>query len=133
MKKLMFSAVAAMALILIAGCSSVKVVQGADLNGQQLSSDSRTNVAHISASSLGLYGCVVAPLVVGSAEKPGSIAWFSEDATQEGPVAKMVTTKAKELGATSVLDLQSQKNWIIPIIPGLLNIYNVEASGNAVK
>ena len=132
MKNLMLLAAAVLALTLIAGCSSTKVVQGQDLKNENLS-QSGTTVAHISSSTLGLYGCVVFPMVTGSAEKPGTIAWFSEDSVQEGPVAEMVLSKAKDLGATRVEGLQSTKNIIIPIFPGLLNVYNVSASGNAVK
>lgn len=128
MKKLLFVAFAVVSLALIQGCASTQVAD--QLNGQSLSS-SGTNVAHVYGTNWGLY-CMSLPLISGSIEKPGSIAW-GKDTVNVKSVTDMVTAKSKALGSTSTLDVKSNTKsfWIMPTF--VLFIDSVEVSANAVK
>jgi len=128
MKRLMLFAAAAVALVLVQGCSSIQTAN--EMNGQKISA-SGSNVAHVNGSAWGLY-CLSIPLMSGDTSKAGSMAW-GKDTVNVNAVTAMVTEKSKSLGATSTLDLQSATSsfWIMPTF--VLFIKTVEVSGNAVK
>lgn len=126
MKKIaLYLSVAAVAL-LFAGCASVEVVKNPDLNRQKIST-SETPVAHLNAQNWGFYLFTI-PLLTGSTEKPGSIAFF-EDTVNAQSMVPVITAKSKELKATRTLDLASQFS-----ISGFI-IYSrsINLSANAVK
>jgi len=132
MKKLMLIAAAVAALVLIQGCASTQIAKDNDLSGQKISDESGVNnVAHVYGTNWGLYCCSI-PLISGSTDKVGSIAW-GQDTVNVASVVKMVTGKAQNLGGTSTLDLTSTTSsfWIFPTF--VLFIRSVEVSGNAVK
>lgn len=126
----MLIAAAVAALALIQGCASTQVAKDKDLSGENING-SGTNVAHIYGTNWGLY-CLSIPLISGSTDKNGTIAW-GQDTVNVPSVVKMVTEKAKNLGGTSTLDLQSSTSsfWIFPTF--VLFIKGVEVSGNAIK
>ena len=127
-KKTMMAICMAVAAAMIGGCASVKVAD--DFNNQNIS-DSGKNVAHVYGSNWGLY-CLSIPLITGSVDKPGSVA-FGKDTVNPKSVVKMVTNKSGELGATKTLDLDTKGSsmWIFPLFVIFLDEYQV--SGNAVK
>ena len=130
MKKLMLIATVVAALALIQGCASTQIAKDKDLSGQKLS-ESGTNIAHVYGTNWGLYCCSI-PLISGSTDKPGSIAW-GKDTVNVPSVVKMVTGKAQNLGGTMTVDIQSSTSsfWIFPTF--VLFIRGVEVSGNAVQ
>lgn len=130
MKKLMLIAAAVAALALIQGCASTQVAKGNDLSGERLCA-AGANVAHVYGSNWGLY-CFSIPLISGSTDNPGNIAW-GKDTVNVPSVVKMVTTKAKDLGGVSTLGIKSNTSsiWIFPTL--VLFINRVEVSGNAVN
>lgn len=130
MKKIVLLTIAVIGLALMQGCASTQVAQDKDLSGQNLSV-SGTNVAHVYGSNWGLY-CFSIPLISGSVDKPGSVAW-GEDTVNVPSVTKMVTAKSGALGATSTLDVSSNTKcyWIFPTL--VLFLKDVEVSGNGIK
>jgi len=130
MKKLMLIATAVAALALIQGCASTQVAKDKDLSGEYLSA-SGSSVAHVYGTNWGLY-CLSIPLISGSTDNPGTIAW-GQDTVNVPSIVKMVTAKAKNLGGTATLDVKSNTSsfWIFPTF--VLFVKGVEVSGNAVK
>ncbi len=127
--KLAWTIVAAAGLLL-AGCSSVRVVQ--NLNGQQLTSGGETPIAHLNGDLYGYYLFGLWPIVTADPAKTNSTAWFRDTVTV-GACTEMVTRHGKELGATKITDLQSRSD-----STGLQTLftvwyYDVQVSGNAVK
>lgn len=90
---------------LICGCSHVQVVDATHLNGQALSREGGT-VAHLNASSWGIYLFNWIPLVSGSLDTPGRFTLLQDTAKVEDAV-ELLTRKASELGADRTDNLQS--------------------------
>ncbi|MBN1421682.1 MAG: hypothetical protein JXP34_23110 [Planctomycetes bacterium] len=90
---------------LLSGCSHVEVAGVEHLNGQTLSGEGRT-IAHLNASSWGIYLFNWIPIVSGSRTTPGHYTFFQDTATVEDTVA-LLTSKARDLGADRTTDLQS--------------------------
>jgi hypothetical protein len=123
----MFAAGAAvLAAAALAGCSSIDT--GTSLNGEKLTLPESTNVAHLNGYTWGIYFFGL-PLFAGSTSHPGTCAIF-KDTVQVDNITHMITKKAKDLGATKLVDLESRRDstWLI-----LFSIKSIEASGNAVK
>lgn len=121
-------AFAAASFGMLPGCSHVEVVK--DLNGQPLVREGRT-IAHINASSWGIYLFNWIPLISGSRETPERFAFF-RDTGNVGDAVGMLTRKSGELGATHTVDLQSwTDSWWQPwtLIIWMRAAY---ASGNAI-
>ena len=133
MKKLMLMCALVGVAALFAGCSSLSAVGTSKLSGQSLTPSGST-VAHVSASTAGLYFLWI-PLFVGSENAPGTIAVFSEDTCNVTAVTRMVTRKSKEIGGTRTIDLVSSKSsQMIPgPIPFLFYWKTATISGNAVR
>ena len=126
LKKMIAAGAAVAVAAALAGCSSVDT--GTTLNGQKLTLPDSTNVAHINGYTWGIYFFGL-PLFTGSTKAPGTCAIFS-DTVQVDNVTHMLTKKSKDLGATHLVDLQSNRNstWFI-----LFSYKEIQASGNAVK
>lgn len=134
MKKMfVLLAVFTVALVFTAGCASVQVTQPADLGGMKLSAADQP-IAHINAQNWGLYFLSV-PLITGSAVKPGSIAWFSEDSVNVPKTVGVLTQAAKDVQASKVTDVTSDRSsMMLPFpIPFLFYFRSTNVSGNAVK
>jgi hypothetical protein len=129
LKKIMLAAMAAGAGIILAGCSSVDATN--KFNGLQISETKATPVAHISAQIWGLY-CFGLPVWVGSAENVGGTTLF-KNTCKYGNLTNIVTAKAKNYGATKVLDMNSseESNLLVPFF--FFSIKKMTVSGNAVK
>jgi len=110
------------------GCASVDT--GTKFNDMNLTTSGQKPVAHLNGSCWGIYLFPVIPLLTGDTASVGSIAVGQDTATVE-PVVEMTTRKAKQLGATSVVDLQSHKTSLY--IPPVFWYKSCEVSGNAVK
>lgn len=132
MKKLMLLGVAATAAMVFTGCASLEVSSGNDLSGEKLAPNGQT-LGHITASNSGFY-FLNFPLMSGSTANPGSMV-FTEDTVNPQSVVKMVTEKAKGMGATGTYDMWSQADsMMIPIpFPFLFYMRSVNVSANAVK
>jgi hypothetical protein len=133
MKKLMLMCALAGVALLFAGCSSLQAVGVSKLSGQSLTPSGNT-VAHVSASAGGFYFLWI-PLFVGSEQSPGAISAFNENTGNVTAVTRMVTRKAKELGATRTVNLVStQSSQMMPFpIPFLFYWKTATVSGNAVR
>ncbi len=116
---------------LVTGCGSVTVTR--QLNGQKLTSDTATPIAHVNGSTWGLYFLPMFPLITGDAVT-GKTVFINDTVTLDNAV-NAVTAKSKSLGATATTDLVSSQSSIwIPIPPLFFTwIKSVEVSGNAVK
>ncbi len=132
MKKLL-SVVFAAVVVVVSGCASVQVTELADLSGMKLT-QTEEPVAHINAQNWGFYFLSV-PLITGSAENPGKIAFFSEDSVNVPKTVGVMTKKAKELNATKVTAISSDRSsMMIPLpIPFLFYMKSTNVSGNAVR
>jgi PBP1b-binding outer membrane lipoprotein LpoB len=130
MKKMLTAAVAAVTIVVLAGCASVQTAGPEDLNTQKLTTTQGvTDVSHVHGLNWGFYLLSI-PIFSGSTEKPGSML-FNKDTVNVHSVVNMVTKKSQELGATHTVDLQSGASsmWIFPVF----FIKEVQVSGNAVK
>jgi len=129
MKKLMALMIAALAAVVITGCSSVQVAT--KLNDQKLTLASNPEVAHLNGSTWGLY-ILSAPVLTGSTAKPDNMA-FGEDTVNVSSVVDMVTAKSKALGGKEVVDMTSSASsfWVAPLF--IVFIKSVEVSGNSIK
>jgi hypothetical protein len=109
-----FPALAAAALILSVGCSSVHTAKS--LHNLSLAPEGE-NVCHINGSVSGLYLLGAIPLITGNTSDPNSIfpAFFTNTASLDA-TAEMVSRQAQQRGATHILDTQSASRslWIIP-------------------
>ena len=115
---------------MVSGCASVS--PATKLNGQLLT-PSDAPIAHLNASTCGIYWLPMFPLLTGSTDKPGKAALFKDTVTVES-VVDMTTAKSKALGATKTTDLQSSTTsmLVFPVPPFLLWYKSVQVSGNAV-
>ncbi|MDD4816496.1 MAG: hypothetical protein PHI85_00810 [Victivallaceae bacterium] len=132
MKKSIYLAAAAVAA-LFAGCASVQVADDSALNDQKIATEGKS-IAHINGQNWGFY-FLSYPIAAGSVNSVGMTSWFGEDSVNVPSVVKMVTAKAKEMGASRVVDLSSQRGGtMIPIpFPFLFYMNDVNVSGNAIK
>lgn len=111
------------------GCSSIQTATS--LNGLKLTTAEQSNVEHLNAKNSGLYVLWI-PLLTGSTEHPGMIA-VMEDTVSLDSTVDMLSKKAKEDGATAVIDMGSSRSsvWIIPLLVFFWR--NVAVSANGVK
>ncbi len=129
MKKVSFLVIAAAVAAMFVGCASVQVADKAQFNDMEGDA-----IAHVNSQNWGLYFLNV-PMFTGSSNEIGSISCFNEDSVNVGAATKVLTAKAKELGAKEVTDVQSQRSSImLPFpFPFLFYIKEVNVSGNAVR
>ncbi|HPY91051.1 MAG TPA: hypothetical protein PLE92_01000 [Lentisphaeria bacterium] len=132
MKKLL-SVVFAAVVVIVSGCASTQVTELADLSGMKLTS-AEEPIAHINAQNWGFYFLSI-PLITGSAENPGRIAFFSEDSVTVPKTVSVMTQKAKELNASKVTAISSDRSSLmIPFpFPFLFYMRSTNVSGNAVR
>jgi len=114
----------------LTGCASVAT--GKDLNGQKLTLEKDApEVAHVNVTNWGIY-CLWIPLLSGSTEKPGDIA-FMQDTVNVNSLVDLATKESKKMGGKKLVDLTSNRNsvWIFPTF--VLFFREVQVSGNSVK
>ena len=133
MKKLLLLSMFIVAIVVATGCASVQVTTQSDLGGMKLT-PTEEPIAHINAQNWGFYFLSI-PLITGSAEKPGRIAFFSEDSVTVPKTVQVLTQKAKELNATKVTAIASDRSSLmIPLpFPFLFYLKSTNVSGNAVR
>jgi len=119
------------AMMALAGCTSVQIATPESLNNQKLAAGPEQNVAHVNASTWGLY-CLSIPLLTGDSDKENSIA-VCQDTVNVKTMAALATRKGKEMGGTKSLDMVSSATtvWIMPFL--VIFYKSVEVSANAVK
>lgn len=134
MKKLLAPVIITAIMLFTAGCASVQIAEKGQLNGQKLSSSAGEPIAHINAQNWGFY-FLKWPLATGSVEKPGTIAFLTEDSVNVPETVRLLTKTAKDLNATSTADIQSNRSSVmIPIpLPFLFYMHSTNVSGNAIK
>lgn len=125
----MFAAVA----VLFAGCASVEVTEQDDLNDCEISSSGKT-IAHINAQNWGIY-FLKWPLLAGSTDKVGAISVCDEDSVNVPKTVDVLTKTAKDMKASKVVDITSERSSItLPIpIPFLFSYKSTNVSGNAIR
>jgi len=117
--------------IIILGCSSI--VTTSKFHGQQLTETEAETVAHIHSDIWGIYflGFQSCPVITGSYKKPGSYHFF-RDTVDTNTASEMVTEKSREMGATTVTDLDTDWDSSWQTFTLIFWLKEAQASGNAV-
>ena len=102
MKRLFILSVAAMAAVVLTGCSALEVAKQEDF-GACRPATSGTTVAHVSVTAHGLYLLWI-PLITGSVDQYG-VPCLLMDTANPTTLANAVTKKAQELGGRKTIDL----------------------------
>ncbi len=133
MKKFMLFLAAGMVAAIVTGCASVQETKPVQLNDQKIAA-SGASIAHVNAQNSGLY-FLKWPMFTGSVKQVGAISVFDEDSVNVPSTVELVTTRAKALGASQTLDLQSSRSsMMIPFpFPFLFYFQSTNVSGNAIR
>ena len=117
--------------IIILGCSSI--VTTSKFHGQQLTETGAETVAHIHSDIWGIYflGFQSCPVITGSYKNPGSYHFF-RDTVDTNTASQMVTEKSREMGATTVTDLDTDWDSSWQTFTLIFWLKEAQASGNAV-
>jgi len=117
--------------IIILGCSSI--VTTSKFHGQQLTETGAETVAHIHSDIWGIYflGFQSCPVITGSYKNPGSYHFF-RDTVDTNTASEMVTEKSREMGATTVTDLDTDWDSSWQTFTLIFWLKEAQASGNAV-
>ena len=116
-------------LFVVVGCASVQTAQ--KLNDQKLTTGGDVSIGNVNAENWGLYFLWI-PLLSGDTEKMGSIAVMKDTVNTES-VVSIATKKAKEMGATKSVDLNSSASSMMIFPPFLIFYKAVQVSTNAIK
>ena len=130
MKKILAALVTVSAAVVMSACSSIEVAT--TFNNQKITPvQNAVCVEHLNADIWGIY-LFNLPLFSGSSKQPGRCAIFS-DTVQVDNAVSMLTRKATDDGANTIVDLSSERTgcWL-PIFL-VLWYYDVQVSGNAIK
>ena len=117
--------------IIILGCSSI--VTTSKFHGQQLTETGAETVAHIHSDIWGIYflGFQSCPVITGSYKNPGSYHFF-RDTVDTNTASEMITEKSREMGATTVTDLDTDWDSSWQTFTLIFWLKEAQASGNAV-
>lgn len=130
MKKMLAVLAAAAVTAVMTACSSIEVAT--TFNNQKITdTPNAACVAHLNAEIWGIY-LFNLPLFSGSSKQPGRCAIFTDTVRVDNAVS-MLTRKAANEDATTIVDLTSDRTscWL-PIF--LVLWYNeVQVSGNAIR
>ncbi len=132
MCKILNWTILAIILVLITGCSSVKV--GNKYNNMKVSESAGTPLGSIVSANSGCYMLAFIPIVTGDSLNPDGLHYFS-DKVLVGEAFEALVKKSKEMGATETLDVSSDVTWE-PMLPFGFCIFwekYVQVSGNAIK
>lgn len=119
------------AATLFTGCANIQTAQKDDLSGMKLTTTDKADVAHVHADNWGLYLLWI-PLLTGSTDSVGDMSW-NKDTVKVSPMTKLLTAKAKELGATSIVDLRTNTSGMALPPFFIFSIQDIDVSANAVK
>ena len=103
-KTIFTASAAAVAMLVMTGCSTIEVAKASSFNGQQVVTSGKA-ISHISTTTHGLY-FLKWPLITGSTEKWGFFT-FLEDTVCPNAVAAAVTAEAARQSGTKVIDLNT--------------------------
>jgi len=117
--------------LLAAGCASINTTT--NLSGRKLTADGAVPVAHVYATTWGVYILSRIPIAAGDYDSPIGFTMF-RDTVKPKYVADLVTRQCKELDAPRAVDLQTSwsSTWIGLLLP-ILTYESAEASANAVR
>ena len=130
MKKILAALVTVSAAVLMSACSSVEVAT--TFNNQKITPvQNAVCVEHLNADIWGIY-LFNLPLFTGSSKQPGRCAVFTDTVRVDNAVS-ILTRKATEDGANTIVDLSSERTgcWLPMFL--VLWYYDVQVSGNAIK
>ena len=130
MKKILAVLVTVSAAVIMSACSSVEVAT--TFNNQKITPvQNAVCVEHLNADIWGIY-LFNLPLFSGSSKQPGRCAIFSDTVRVDNAVS-ILTRKATEDGANTIVDLTSERTgcWLPFFL--VLWYYDVQVSGNAIK
>ena len=130
MKKILAALVTVSAAVVMSACSSLEVAT--TFNNQKITPvQNAVCVEHLNADIWGIY-LFNLPLFSGSSKQPGRCAVFT-DTVQVDNAVSMLTRKATDDGANTIVDLSSERTgcWL-PIFL-VLWYYDVQVSGTAIK
>ena len=130
MKKILAALVTVSAAVVMSACSSIEVAT--TFNNQKITPvQNAVCVEHLNADIWGIY-LFNLPLFSGSSKQPGRCAVFT-DTVQVDNAVSMLTRKATDDGANTIVDLSSERTgcWL-PIFL-VLWYYDVQVSGTAIK
>lgn len=133
MNKVFMLVVACAAMVVVAGCSSVRTAGMNDMSGMKLTIGNNQDIAHVNVKNSGLYLLSV-PIFSGSIDKPGSMS-FNKDTVKLRHVTRLLTTRCQNIGATRAVDMTSEvSSTMIPLpLPFLFYWESIEISANAVR
>ena len=100
MKRLFILSVAAMAAVILTGCSAMEVATPADFGAARPNASGKT-VAHVSVTAHGLYLLWI-PLITGSVDQYG-VPCFLTDTANPSTLVDAVTKKAAQLGGKKTI------------------------------
>lgn len=126
MRKIMFAVAAIVTMAVFAGCASVEVVAPNKLAKQKISYSGQP-VAHLSASTWGIYFFHI-PVLTPSVEAPGKLEIMRDTVTTDACIS-VLTAEAKKLKATKTLNIITRT--MTPAF--FFSVKEVTASANAVR
>jgi hypothetical protein len=126
------SVLSAVILLLLAGCATMKVVSGDQLNEQRFT-EAATPIAHIYVDNWGFYLFKYIPIVTGHLDKAGQvqISRLFSDTVRVDLLVEKVTQESRRRGGTIITDLRTRDRsyWMPLLLIFWLNEF--EVSGNA--
>lgn len=102
MKRIFMLSVAALAAVVLTGCSALEVAKQDDFGACRPTTTGKT-VGHVSVTAHGLYLLWI-PLITGSVDQYG-VPCFLTDTANPSTLVQALTKKGKELGGKKVIDL----------------------------
>ena len=130
MKKMLLLPVAVLAMMVLAGCTSVNVAP--KFNSLQKPGSQAIPAAHINVDIDGLYLFGFLPIWTGSAAEDGYAAIFTKTVKLENAVSLLTRVARNEYNAREITDLNSSINSVF-FLPPLFSYKSIELSGTAYR
>ena len=125
-KRICMLSVAAMAAVILTGCSALEVASQNDFGACRVTTSGQ-NVGHVSVTAHGLYLLWI-PLITGSVDQFG-VPCLITDTANPSTLVEAVTKKGKALGGTKVIDLVTTSG----SSGFIFNYKTASASGTVIK
>lgn len=133
MRKVLGLSLSVLALAVMTGCSNIRATN--NFNGQGMTVESSTPMAHINAKISGFFMLGFIPIWSGSETDPGDWNLFTNNVTVTKTVW-LAVNKSKDVGGNKLVDLKSvyEEKPIWVIIPTFwMSIKECQVSGNSIK
>lgn len=100
---------------LLTGCAEVEV--STELRPHTVNGHDPDSTWHLHANVWGYYLLAKIPLITGSVDEPGRLAWFTDTVNQPG-VTRLLGDAASALGVDELRDVQSMvtSNWLLLVL-----------------